>query len=181
VGVVTLARRERLPCCTFVALALLEAEGHQIEAISDGPKASGLAWWQQANVWDPEEPWSALLAAQSMTGGSGLRVIFVGDVAPPLKAGRWHVVQRWKGLDVGADPGPDDDRVIAGRSTGHTYFAHMDQRGKVRIVQSSEAKGYRDTQEQDPDGWPTWSGAAGLSGYSVGICYLPLEWRWPGS
>jgi len=163
-----------LPCCTFVALALLEAEGHQIDAIEDGPKASGLAWWRQANVWDGSEPWSALRAAEVMSKSASLRIMFVGELAPPLKPGRWHVVQRWKGLDLGDDPGPGDDRVIAGRSTGHTYLAHMDQSGRARIVQSSVAHGYRDTVG-------TWSGDAGLAGYSVGVCYLPEGWSWAGS
>ena len=163
-----------LPCCTFVALALLEAEGHQIDAIEDGPKASGLAWWRQANVWDGSEPWSALRAAEVMSRSASLRIMFVGELAPPLKPGRWHVVQRWKGLDLGDDPGPGDDRVIAGRSTGHTYLAHMDQSGRARIVQSSVAHGYRDTVG-------TWSGDAGLAGYSVGVCYLPEGWSWAGS
>ena len=169
-----LAQRERLPCCTFVALALLEAEGHEINEIADGPKASGLAWWQKANVWDPDEPWSALRAAEVLTKAPSIRVIFVRDLAPPLKPGRWHVVQRWKGLDLGDEPGPGDDRVIPGRSTGHTYLAHMDQEGRVRILQSSEAQGYRDTTG-------TWAGDAGLAGYSVGVCYLPKEWSWAGS
>jgi len=163
-----------LPCCTFVALALLEAEGHQIDTIEDGPKASGLAWWRQANVWDGSEPWSALRAAEVMSRSASLRIMFVGELAPPLKPGRWHVVQRWKGLDLGDDPGPGDDRVIAGRSTGHTYLAHMDQSGRARIVQSSVAHGYRDTVG-------TWSGDAGLAGYSVGVCYLPEGWSWAGS
>ena len=163
-----------LPCCTFVALALLEAEGHQIDAIEDGPKASGLAWWRQANVWDGSEPWSALRAAEVMSKSASLRIMFVGELAPPLKPGRWHVVQRWKGLDLGDDPGPGDDRVIAGRSTGHTYLAHMDHSGRARIVQSSVAHGYRDTVG-------TWSGDAGLAGYSVGVCYLPEGWSWAGS
>jgi len=64
--------------------------------------------------------------------------------------------------------------VIPGRSTGHTYLAHMDQEGRVRILQSSEAQGYRDTVG-------TWTGDAGLAGYSVGVCYLPKEWSWAGS
>ena len=169
-----LAQRERLPCCTFVALALLEAEGHEINAIEDGPKASGLAGGRQANVWDGDEPWSALLAAEVLTKAPSIRIRFVKDQAPPLKPGRWHVVQRWRNLDAGDEPGPEDDRVIPGRSTGHTYLAHMDEDGQARIVQSSEARGYRDTTG-------TWSGAAGLRGYSVGVCYLPKEWSWVGS
>lgn len=180
-SVLELAKRERLPCCTFVALALLENEGHEINEIADGPKAAGSSWWSQANVWSLEQPWSALRAAESMSGATSIRVRFVKDVAPPLRAGRWHVVQRWKGLDHGDEPWPGDDQVVPGRSSGHTYLAHMDERGRVRIVQSSEAQGYRDTDETDPEGWPTWSGAAGLSGYSVGVCYLPKGWQWVGS
>lgn len=180
-SVYELAQRERLPCCTFVALALLEAEGHEINQIADGPKVSGMAWWRKANVWDGDRPWSALRAAEIMARAPSIRIGFVKDTAPPLKPGRWSVVQRWKNLDSGEDPGPEDDRVIPGQSTGHTYLAHMDDQGRVRIVQSSEAKGYRDTDADDPDGFPTWTGSAGLSGYSVGVCYLPKEWSWAGS
>ncbi len=163
-----------LPCCTFVALALLEAAGHEIETVEDGPKANGLPWWRLANVWDVERPWSALDAARELTAAPEARVLLVFDVAPPLRAGRWHVVQRWRNLGDGGEPGPEDDHVVPGRSTGHTYLAYLDEDGEMcRIVQTSAARGYRDTIG-------TWKGAAGLTGYAVGVVYLPKGWSWDG-
>jgi len=159
-----------LPCCTFVALALLEAAGHEIETVDDGPKASGLNWWKLANVWDIKRPWSALDAARQLTGSGDCRILLVTDTAPPLRRGRWHVVQRWRNLGDGGEPGPEDDHVVPGRSTGHTYLAYLDEDGETcRIVQTSAAKGYRDTIG-------TWQGSAGLTGYSVGVVYLPECW-----
>jgi hypothetical protein len=163
-----------LPCCTFVALALLEAEGHTIDAVEDGPRAGGLAWWRKANVWDGDEPWSALTAARELTGAPDVRMLQVSTAAPPLRAGRWHVVQRWRRLADGGEPGVADDVVDPGRSTGHTYLAYLDHDGETcRIVQSSIAKGYRDTVG-------TWQGDAGLAGYSVGVVYLAPGWVWRG-
>lgn len=167
-----LALSENLPCCTFTALALLEEDGATIDSVADGPRASGLDWWKMANVWDAARPWSALDAARELTGAADIRVMDVRKVAPPLRAGRWHLVQRWKGLDKGEAPGPADDSVIPG-SSGHTYLAHLDHSGVCRIVQSSVAKGYRDTTG-------TWTGDAGLSGYAVGVVYLPESWDWRG-
>lgn len=90
--------------------------------------------------------------------------VAAGVHAPPLTLGRWHVVQRWRGLRMGG-VGLDDDRVVHG-AAGHTYLAYADHRGGVRIVQSSESRGYRDTTG-------TWTGTAGLDGYSVAVLTLP--------
>lgn len=155
-----------LPCCTLVALTLLEADGHQIDSIDDGPKASGLDWWRRANVWDIEHPWSALDAAKELFGGCIEHVPEVGpSPAPELTSGRWHVIQRWKRLNRGAASGPDDDTVKPGTSTGHTYLAYCEG-AQVRIVQSSVSKGYRDTEG-------SWEGTAGLDGYSVSVLTFP--------
>tara|TARA_R100000234_G_scaffold18051_1_gene10045 strand:+ start:581 stop:1108 length:528 start_codon:yes stop_codon:yes gene_type:complete len=174
-SVYELAQEEDLPCCTLVALALLEGLGTPIDSVDDGVQAGGLDWWKKANVWDAEEPWSALYAARDVTGGTArIRIEIVKDQAPHLKVGRWSVIQRWRRLDDGDDPGPDDDKVVPGQSTGHTYLAHMSSNGECRIVQSSVSKGYRDTMG-------TWRGNAGLTGYTVGVVTLPEEWTWAGS
>ena len=174
-SVAQLARRSRppegLPCCTLVALALLEGEGNEITSVDDGVRVGGLDWWSRANVWSPDAPWSALDAARELTGGTDARILLVRDVAPPLRPGRWHVVQRWRHLGDGGAPGVADDTVVPGKSTGHTYVAWMGEDRRVRIVQSSTARGYRDT-------WGTWEGDAGLSGYAVGVVYLPTGWTW---
>jgi hypothetical protein len=86
--------------------------------------------------------------------------------APQLTRGRWHIVQRWRGLDLGDGVGPQDDEVIDG-ATGHTYWAHMDAAGSVTIVQSSTSLGLRVTEGG------SWVGTAGLDGYSVGVLTLP--------
>jgi len=175
VSVAELARRSRppdgLPCCTLVALALLEGEGHEIDSVDDGVRAAGLDWWSRANVWSGDAPWSALDAAGELTGGSDARILLVRDVAPPLRPGRWHVVQRWRHLAEDGAPGVEDDTVAPGVSTGHTYLAWMDEDRRVRTVQSSTARGYRDS-------WGEWTGDAGLSGYAVGVVYLPAGWTW---
>jgi len=173
VSVLDLAKRENLPCCTFTALALLEADGAEITSIDDGPRARGLEWWKDANVWDPTRPWSALDAAREITGAADLRVQEVLHTAPPLRAGRWHLVQRWRNLDPGETAEFGDDLVKPGQSTGHTYLAHLADDGVCRIVQSSVNLGYRDTTG-------TWTGSAGLTGYAVGVVYLPEGWSWGG-
>jgi len=127
---------------------------------------SDLDWWKVANVYDPEKPWSALEAIQSKLGGVIGYVAVVSDVAPSLTPGSWHIVQRWRRLDLG-DPGMEDDQVKNG-SYGHTYLAYADKEGKgVTIIQSSIAKGYRVNKG-------TWEGNAGLKGFSVGVLTLPV-------
>jgi len=162
-----LAQVENLPCCTFVALAVLEGDGAVINSVQDGVRARDIDWWMQANVWDANSPWSALDAAKEVFGGTMHHVPEVGLAdAPELTSGCWHVVQRWKKLDQGA-PGPEDDTVLPGHSTGHTYLAYCEG-ALVRIVQSSVKKGYRDTQG-------SWQGTAGLDGYAVTVLTLPPE------
>lgn len=78
--------------------------------------------------------------------------VLVG-VAPPLTPGRWHVVQRWRGLASG--------RVVAG-SSGHTYLVH----GSGVVVQSSVARGLRVDRG-------SWVGSAGLTGFEVEVLTLP--------
>ena len=88
------------------------------------------------------------------------------DIAPSLAPGRWHVIQRWRRLDLG-DTGMEDDQVKNG-SYGHTYLAYAEEEGNgVTIIQSSIAKGYRINKG-------TWEGNAGLRGFSVGVLTLPV-------
>jgi len=164
-SVYALAQAENLPCCTFVALAVLEGDGAAISSVNDGVRARGMDWWTRANVWDVGSPWSALDAAKEVFGGLIQHVPMVGPaLAPELTSGRWHVVQRWRFLDQGA-PGPEDDTVLPGHSTGHTYLAYCEG-AQVRIVQSSVSKGYRDTEG-------SWEGTAGLDGYTVSVLTFP--------
>ena len=165
-SVFALAQEENLPCCTFVALAVLEGDGAAINSVNDGVRARGMDWWTRANVWDLERPWSALDAAKEVFGGYIRHVPMVGPTAAPeLTPGCWHVVQRWKHLDQGGSPGPQDDTVRPGHSTGHTYLAYREG-AQVRIVQSSVAKGYRDSEG-------SWEGTAGLDGYTVSVLTFP--------
>jgi len=160
-----IAHRENLPCCTLVAMWTLDVVEDVCESSVKRYAAFESDWWKAANVYDPEEPWSALEASQSMFGGVIEYEEEVDDQAPPLTPGRWHIVQRWRRLDLG-DDGMEDDRVEQGAS-GHTYLAYADKEGKgVTIIQSSIAKGYRVNKG-------TWEGNAGLKGYSVGILTLP--------
>lgn len=153
-----------MPCCTMVALWLLAV---RLGVVPDGVVTYDHAkdwgarcvvsrgWWQRANVWDPRSPWSALTAAEELTGGRYVahRLVSTSMPAPELTPGRWHVIQRWR------DPG----RVLG----GHTYlvWAPLDD-GDVVVVQSSEAKRLRVSPG-------SWDGTAGLVGYSVGAVVLP--------
>jgi hypothetical protein len=161
-----IAHRENLPCCTLCAMWALDVAHDVCENTVTRYAVSDLDWWKGANVYDPEKPWSALEAIQSKLGGVIGYVAMVSDVAPSLTPGAWHIVQRWRRLDLG-DPGMEDDQVKNG-SYGHTYLAYADKEGKgVTIIQSSIAKGYRVNKG-------TWEGNAGLKGFSVGVLTLPV-------
>ena len=170
----TLARAEPLPCCSLVAAMVLEQAGHHPDPATLNAYADADAvYWPPANVWSRAAPWSALTAARSLLRGRWAYESLVGEregaeyvYAPQLTRDRWHIVQRWRGLDLGDGVGPQDDEVIDG-ATGHTYWAHMDAAGSVTIVQSSTSLGLRVTQGG------SWVGTAGLDGYSVGVLTLP--------
>ena len=172
----TLARAEALPCCTLVACVLLEQAGHHPDpATVDAYAAADATYWPDANVWSLETPWSALTAARALLGGQWAYESLVGmrdEVehvhAPQLTVNRWHVVQRWRGLDLGDGIGPQDDTVIDG-ATGHTYLVYMDAAHVCTVVQSSTALGLR------VDVGGSWLGTAGLDGYAVGVLTLPAE------
>ncbi len=156
-----------LLCCSMVATALREAAGHHVAnpASWQTYRLQDTAWWAAANVIDPTWPWSSIDAAKELHGGAVVYVDKVGSAAPPIRAGRWCVVQRWKGLSLGDGADADDDRYQPG-ATGHTYLVRGLEDGRVRVVQSSVARGYRDT-------YGTWEGAAGLAGYAVAVLTLP--------
>ena len=151
--VLGLAQKDNLPCCTFVACWLLQVSGRVPEAPDNWKSWYRLdpKWWERAKVWDPHDLWSALPAAQDLIGGVLAKMKRVGpeQSAPPLTHGKWHVIQRWRG------------------KSGHTYLAYAGD--TIQIVQSSESKGYRNT-----DGG-SWGGTAGLDGYDVGVLTLDLE------
>ena len=161
-----IAHRENLPCCTLCAMWALDVAHDVYENTVTRYAAHDLDWWKAANVYDPEKPWSALEAAQNKLGGVIGYVAMVDDVAPSLTPGAWHIVQRWRRLDLG-DPGMEDDQVKNG-SYGHTYLAYADKELLgVTIIQSSVAKGYRINKG-------IWEGNAGLKGFSVGVLTLPV-------
>ena len=160
-----LAKKENLPCCTLCAAWALDM-AHDVHARDvNGYARYDRVWWKAANVYDREEPWSALEAIKEKLGGSmEYREEVRGD-APPLTPGRWHVVQRWRGLDLN-EGGFEDDHVVGG-AYGHTYLAYCPCEGEeITIVQSSIRKGYRVNNG-------TWEGGAGLDGFSVGVLTLP--------
>lgn len=158
-------RIANLPCCTFVACFLREclAPGKVQPPSVDAYASQDRVWWELANVWDPSQPWSALEAARALWGGPEMRyasLVGKDQPAPALRFG-WNVVQRWKQLDEGESPSPDDDSVVVGVSTGHTYLAYRFDH-EVTIYQSSTSRGYRCDQG-------TWEGTAGLDGYAVAV------------
>jgi len=160
-----IAHRENLPCCTLCAMWCLDVVEDVCESSVKRYAAHDLDWWKAANVYDPGKPWSVLEAIQSRLGGTTQYEAMVGAQAPSLSPGRWHIIQRWRRLDLG-HPGMEDDEVVNG-SYGHTYLAYADKEGKgVTIIQSSIAKGYRVNKG-------TWEGNAGLRGFSVGVLTLP--------
>ena len=161
-----IAHGENLPCCTLCAMWCLDVFQDVCESTVSRYAATDIDWWKVANVYDAEKPWSALTAIQGMLGGDIEYVADVDDEAPSLTPGRWHVIQRWRRLDLGA-PGMEDDQVKNG-SYGHTYLAYAEEEGYgVTINQSSIAKGDRINKG-------TWEGNAGLRGFSVGVLTLPV-------
>tara|TARA_R100000479_G_C6324444_1_gene179026 strand:+ start:178 stop:723 length:546 start_codon:yes stop_codon:yes gene_type:complete len=165
-SIYAISRSQNLPCCTLVAMWILDV-AHDVEANHVSAYAAyDHKWWERANVYDGEKPWSAIDAAKDKLGGDYVYVDLVGDDkdAPSLTPGRWHIVQRWRRLSMGRD-GLDDDRFQNG-ATGHTYLAFAHDEKNVTIIQSSISKGYRKN-----DG--VWEGTAGLSGYSVSVLTLP--------
>jgi hypothetical protein len=160
-----IALDENLPCCTLCAMWCLDVGQDVCESSVTRYAGHDLDWWKGANVYDPEKPWSALEAIQNKLGGTIEYEAMVSDQAPSLTPGVWHVIQRWRRLDLG-DPGMEDDEVKKG-SYGHTYLAYAEEEGNgVTIIQSSIAKGYRVNKG-------TWEGNAGLKGFSVGVLTLP--------
>ncbi len=164
-ALVDVAKKENLPCCTLVAMWSLEQLGHEITSVSQAAKIAGDEAWQALNVWDGSEPWSALNANYKLLGGSMAYKMNVTDSVPSLTPGRYHIVQRWKGLSQGElFHCPSDDMFQAG-AQGHTYIAYSGG-DYVKIIQSSIKRGYRVDVG-------SWEGSAGLSGYDVGILTLP--------
>ena len=164
-AVIDVAKSENLPCCTLVAMWSLEQLGHEITSVSQAAKIAGDEAWQALNVWDGSKPWSALTANATLLGGVADYQMNVTDSVPALTPGRYHVIQRWKGLSQGElFHCPSDDMFQAG-AQGHTYLAYSGG-DYVKIIQSSIKRGYR----VDLGGW---EGNAGLAGYDVGILTLP--------
>jgi hypothetical protein len=162
-----LARSEQLPCCSLVAAVVLECTGvHPAPATLRAYSAAAPHWWQRANVYNPQHPWSAIAAAQQRLGGPQ---VYVEQVGPDLDAQSlqlgWHTVQRWKRLEQG-QPGPADD-VVGPSSSGHTYLVHQDADGVLTVVQSSVSQGLR------IETGGRWEGTAGLDGYAVMVHYWP--------
>lgn len=151
-----------MPCCTMVALWLLAMRNGVPPGVSTYERALGSVtgvtrgWWSLANVWNPKAPWSALTAAEELTGGRYLapRAVSRSMPAPELTPGRWHVIQRWR-----------DPAKVQG---GHTYLVRAGETSAdpVTVLQSSEAKRLRVS-----DG--SWDATKVLLGYHVGAVVLP--------
>jgi len=166
-----LANRENLPCCSYVAMWVIDvAESFRGNSMLEYAKLDR-EWWARANVYDPRLPWSAIDTAKEKLSGESKYVDLVSSKinAPSLTPYRWHVVQRWRNLELNEEDMQDDLVITQGRhrSTGHTYLAYAgDDRGYTTIVQSSVSKGYRVSRG-------IWRGTAGLDGYSVAVLTLP--------
>jgi len=164
---------QRLPCCSFVAIWTLAAAGWipRNRASIDAWAAIDASWWRWANLrghpdipaGDPN-PWDALWACRARLAAGGINADWRGGWActrdtppPPLTAGSWHIVQRWRGIDEDTT-GPENDAIIPG-SRGHTYLVRALEDGRAEVHQSSTTLGYRVSRG-------TWSG---LVGYTVGL------------
>jgi len=174
---------QRLPCCTFVACWLLEVAERAprtggVSAYKVASKGITSGWWNLANVIDepgPAEPdaWGleravALLGLQ-LHGWPRRATVGRGAWPPPVQLGRWHVVQRWSQASLDAQDALrwDGDRPAA-KLAGHAYLLLGESPpSRVRVVQSSEAEGYRDT-------CGGWHGTAGLDGYRVSQSVLTV-------
>ncbi|MGA0945791.1 MAG: hypothetical protein ACO3UW_08490 [Candidatus Nanopelagicales bacterium] len=159
-------RRWPLPCCTMTALWVALVEGVKVDLSGSMTQAatsarrSSSTWatrWQDLNVVDGRQPWSPLSTAWGQVQAP--RLVSTSTPAPYLTPGRWHLIQRWRGLS-------SDGRVVAG-SQGHAYLVRADGAGRgCTVYQSSEAKGFRVSAG-------TWDGTAGLTGWMVGSVTLP--------
>lgn len=162
-----------MPCCTMVALWLLAMRLGVPAGVSTYQRAidwgaavrvPGLAWgwWARANVWPGPGPWSALTAAEQITGGRYVvpRLVSASLPAPALTPDRWHVIQRYR------DPSKAfTEPAMAG---GHTYLvkAGPTSADPVTVLQSSGGKRLRVSAG-------SWDGTAGLTGLHVGAVVLP--------
>jgi len=159
-------RRHRLPCCTLTALWIALVEGVDVDLsgsitrAAQSVRVTSTDWmrrWVALNVIDPAEPWSPLIGVEGRVQYA--RLVSALTPAPSLTPGRWHLIQRWRGLESG--------RVVAG-SRGHAYLVRADDDGRsCTVYQSSEAKGYRVKAG-------SWDGTAGLDGWWVGSVTLPV-------
>jgi len=164
-----IATKENLPCCTLCAMWCLDVADNICESSVTRYAGQDLEWWKRANVYERDKPWSALEAIKEKLGGEIEYCSMVEDEAPPLTPGRWHVIQRWRKLELNDKEIMEDDEVVNG-SYGHTYLAyHLTDNlnaSSIKIIQSSIKKGYRLDEG-------TWEGSAGLKGFSVGVLTLP--------
>lgn len=146
-----LARAVKLPCCSLVAAVQLELADRSPRRVSlDGYAAvAPEGWWALANIWEGHGPWSSIEAARELLGGTIYGPVLVTTEAPTLPEGVWVVWQRWKGNE------------------GHTQLLRREPDGTVTVVESDDERGLRIHTGG------TWSGDAGLSGFTVAYCTLP--------
>lgn len=143
-----LARRRRLPCCSLVRAVCLEVAGLRPRPASLDGYASVDPEWRLANAWEGYDRWGAVTAGARLLGGKVVGPVEVTDTAPELPSGVWVVWQRW------------------GRD-GHTQLLRCEPDGTVTVVQSDVEHGLRIHTGG------TWTGDAGLSGYTVAYATLP--------
>jgi hypothetical protein len=162
-------RRWPLPCCTMTALWIALVEGVPVDLsgsitqAAQSVRVTSSDWmrrWYALNVIDPAAPWSPLIGVDGVVRAPRLvSASTPWTSAPSLTPGRWHLIQRWRGLDSG--------RVVKG-SRGHAYLVRADDDGRgCTVYQSSEAKGLRVSAG-------SWDGTAGLDGWWVGSVTLPV-------
>lgn len=148
-------RTINFPCSAMVAAWLHAVRGGMADTIQGWHDLDPI-FWALMNVWEGCPPWSGVATAY-LSVGSDLQVfgrVDKNNPAPELRDQCWHVVQRWGVLG--------DDREDW--EDGHCYLVWRDG-DRVVVHESDSVQGYRVTEG-------TWSGTAGLDGYSVGVAYL---------
>lgn len=106
----------------------------------------GTPWWEDANIWDPEKPWSSVHAAADVvarvTAEPSLGAILTprGGITwrrltPYLGLGKFYAVQGWRRNE-----------------TGHTFLLEIGptRLDEGRVIQSSEALGLRLDEQNRP-------------------------------
>jgi hypothetical protein len=127
--VLSIARAQKLPCSVLVAIWAIARQGK----FPSNPMSRS-AWraldpelWDEVNIVDHSRPWSGPPALQKVFGGRVQRFGTIRGASPPLTKNRWYAVQRW-----------------CSSQSGHAYLVYVNSDGSYRVIDSSEATGFRD-------------------------------------